>query len=197
MPCCWSNRDEGGVGGAFRWKSHPCRPAEGRRGRGARPDDGRPGVRPLVRERGDDAQHVDLVGPLRQRPAEGGQQGHGPAGTPDAVQRQRRRVPQDQADRRPVRHRVGRRALGAEVPQGRADGVLRPLVAGPSKQLYSIARTFPFWQDGSNYMGYPFSWSTVQIYYNPKYVKTKPTPGTRSSTRSTRERSRSRTSRRT
>jgi spermidine/putrescine-binding protein len=23
-------------------------------------------------------------------------------------------------------------------------------------------------------MGYPFSWSTVQIYYNPKYVKVKP-----------------------
>src|SRR5712691_5377352 len=43
-----------------------------------------------------------------------------------------------------------------------------------SKQLFSIARSFPFWQDGSNYMGYPFSWSTVQIYYNPKYVKTKP-----------------------
>ena len=43
-----------------------------------------------------------------------------------------------------------------------------------SKQLYSIARQFPFWKDGSNYMGYPFSWSTVQIYYNPKYVKTKP-----------------------
>jgi spermidine/putrescine-binding protein len=43
-----------------------------------------------------------------------------------------------------------------------------------SKQLFSIARSFPFWQDGSNYMGYPFSWSTVQIYYNPKFVKTKP-----------------------
>jgi spermidine/putrescine-binding protein len=43
-----------------------------------------------------------------------------------------------------------------------------------SKQLYSIARQFPFWKDGSNYMGYPFSWSTVQIYYNPKYVKVKP-----------------------
>ena len=43
-----------------------------------------------------------------------------------------------------------------------------------SKQLYSIARSFPFWKDGSNYMGYPFSWSTVQIYYNPKYVKVKP-----------------------
>ena len=43
-----------------------------------------------------------------------------------------------------------------------------------SKQLYSLAREFPFWKDGSNYMGYPFSWSTVQIYYNPKYVKVKP-----------------------
>src|SRR5436189_3744876 len=43
-----------------------------------------------------------------------------------------------------------------------------------SKQLYPIARTFPFWQDGANYMGYPFSWSTVQIYYNPKYVTVKP-----------------------
>jgi spermidine/putrescine-binding protein len=43
-----------------------------------------------------------------------------------------------------------------------------------SKQLYSIAREFEFWQDGSNYMGYPFSWSTVQIYYNPKHVTTVP-----------------------
>ena len=43
-----------------------------------------------------------------------------------------------------------------------------------SKQLYPLAREFPFWKDGSNYMGYPFSWSTVQIYYNPKYVKVKP-----------------------
>jgi len=43
-----------------------------------------------------------------------------------------------------------------------------------SSQLYSIARSFSFWKDGSNYMGYPFSWSTVQIYYNPKHVKTAP-----------------------
>src|SRR2546427_3067319 len=43
-----------------------------------------------------------------------------------------------------------------------------------SSQLYSIARDFSFWKDGSNYMGYPFSWSTVQIYYNPKYVHTIP-----------------------
>ena len=43
-----------------------------------------------------------------------------------------------------------------------------------STQLYPIARNFSFWKDGSNYMGYPFSWSTVQIYYNPKHVKTVP-----------------------
>jgi spermidine/putrescine-binding protein len=63
------------------------------------------------------------------------------------------------------------------VPKYHKDGLTTsfPLSELPvSKQLYSIARQFPFWQDGSNYMGYPFSWSTVQIYYNPKYVTTKP-----------------------
>src|SRR5262249_29896038 len=64
------------------------------------------------------------------------------------------------------------------VPKYHKDGltVSFPLSELPvSKQLYPIARQFPFWKDGSNYMGYPFSWSTVQIYYNPKYVTTKPT----------------------
>jgi len=63
------------------------------------------------------------------------------------------------------------------VPKYHKDGltVSFPLSELPvSKQLYPIARSFPFWKDGSNYMGYPFSWSTVQIYYNPKYVTTKP-----------------------
>src|SRR6266436_3363042 len=63
------------------------------------------------------------------------------------------------------------------VPKYHKDGLTTsfPLSELPvSKQLYSIARQFPFWQDGANYMGYPFSWSTVQIYYNPKYVTTKP-----------------------
>ena len=63
------------------------------------------------------------------------------------------------------------------VPKYNKDGLTESfdLAEVPSsKQLYSIARTFPFWQDGSNYMGYPFSWSTVQIYYNPKYVTTVP-----------------------
>ena len=126
-------------------------------------------------ERHGHAEHAHLVGPLRERPARGREAADERAGPADAVQRQRRRLPEDQADGEPVRHRVGRRALGPEVQQGRADGVVRPLVAaGVSKQLYSIARDFSFWKDGSNYMGYPFSWSTVQIYYNPKYVKTKP-----------------------
>jgi spermidine/putrescine-binding protein len=63
------------------------------------------------------------------------------------------------------------------VPKYHKDGLTMsfPLSEiAASKQLYPIARQFPFWKDGSNYMGYPFSWSTVQIYYNPKYVKTKP-----------------------
>lgn len=44
-----------------------------------------------------------------------------------------------------------------------------------SKQLYSVARKVPFWTVGSRTMAYPFGWSSLQIYYNPKYVKTKPT----------------------
>src|SRR5437764_13380963 len=43
-----------------------------------------------------------------------------------------------------------------------------------SKQLYSVALHVPFWKAGSNQMGYPFGWSSLQIYYNPKHVKTKP-----------------------
>jgi spermidine/putrescine-binding protein len=63
------------------------------------------------------------------------------------------------------------------VPKYNKDGLTDSfdLSALPvSSQLFSIARDFPFWKDGSNYMGYPFSWSTVQIYYNPKYVHTIP-----------------------
>ena len=43
-----------------------------------------------------------------------------------------------------------------------------------SKQLYSVALDVPFWKAGSNQMGYPFGWSSLQIFYNPTYVKTKP-----------------------
>lgn len=69
-------------------------------------------------------------------------------------------------------------ADGLWVPKYVKDGLTEPfdLSSLPvSKQLFSLARQFPFWKSGSNYMAYPFSWSTVQIYYNPKYVKVKPT----------------------
>jgi spermidine/putrescine-binding protein len=46
---------------------------------------------------------------------------------------------------------------------------------GAAKQLYPTARHIKIWKDGSNQMAFPNGWSTVQVYYNPKYVKTKPT----------------------
>ena len=68
-------------------------------------------------------------------------------------------------------------ADGLWVPKYVKSGLTEPFDLSDvpaSKQLFPIARQFPFWKSGSNYMAYPFSWSTVQIYYNPKYVKTKP-----------------------
>ena len=44
-----------------------------------------------------------------------------------------------------------------------------------SSELYSMARNFDFLNDPKGALGYPFSWSTVQIYYNPDKVKTPPT----------------------
>lgn len=43
-----------------------------------------------------------------------------------------------------------------------------------ASQLYPVARDVPFWRDGTNMMAYPFGWSSLQIYYNPKYVTTAP-----------------------
>lgn len=43
-----------------------------------------------------------------------------------------------------------------------------------AKQLYSIARDFSIWKKPEGYLGYPFGWSPVQLYYNPKYVTTAP-----------------------
>jgi spermidine/putrescine-binding protein len=44
-----------------------------------------------------------------------------------------------------------------------------------SSELYPMARKFDFLNDPKGAIGYPFSWSTVQIYYNPAKVKTPPT----------------------
>ncbi len=43
-----------------------------------------------------------------------------------------------------------------------------------SKQLYSIARTFDIWTNAQGYLGYPFGWSPVQIYYDPAQVSPAP-----------------------
>lgn len=45
---------------------------------------------------------------------------------------------------------------------------------GASKELYPMARNFPFFQADGKSIGYPFAWSTIQIYYNPTNVTTKP-----------------------
>lgn len=44
-----------------------------------------------------------------------------------------------------------------------------------SSELYSVARSFDFLNNSKGAIGYPFSWSTVQMYYNPKLVPNPPT----------------------
>jgi spermidine/putrescine-binding protein len=63
------------------------------------------------------------------------------------------------------------------VPKYAKDNLIEPFDLAEvkaSSELYSMARDFPFFKDGSKYLGYPFAWSTIQIYYNPKNVTTKP-----------------------
>ena len=63
------------------------------------------------------------------------------------------------------------------VPKMHKDGLTQSFdlsSIAASKQLYSVARNFAIWKDGSNYMAFPNGWSTIQTYYNPKHVKTKP-----------------------
>ncbi len=43
-----------------------------------------------------------------------------------------------------------------------------------AKQLYSIARSFEIWTKPEGYLGYPFGWSPVQIYYDPAHVSPPP-----------------------
>ena len=64
------------------------------------------------------------------------------------------------------------------VPKFYKDGLIDPFaISRSSRSRSSSIRSrgrSPFWKDGRNQMGYPFGWSTVQIYYNPKFVTTKP-----------------------
>jgi spermidine/putrescine transport system substrate-binding protein len=44
-----------------------------------------------------------------------------------------------------------------------------------SSQLYSVAKQVPFWAVSGGYLVYPNGWSSVNIYYNPKFVNPAPT----------------------
>jgi spermidine/putrescine-binding protein len=43
-----------------------------------------------------------------------------------------------------------------------------------SKQLYSVAQSFAIWTDPAGYLGYPFGWSPIQVYYDPAKVSPEP-----------------------
>ncbi len=63
------------------------------------------------------------------------------------------------------------------VPKAFKDGLTESFDLNGMKaatQLYSVARHIPFWKDGSNSMAFPNGWSTIQVFYNPKFVTTKP-----------------------
>ena len=63
------------------------------------------------------------------------------------------------------------------VPKFVEDGLTKSFDLGQidaASELYSVAREFPFWQDGSNYMGYPVGWSSQQLYYDPRHVSVAP-----------------------
>ena len=57
------------------------------------------------------------------------------------------------------------------------DGLIDPFDINSLKvasQLYPFARTFPIWTTPEGYLGYPFGWSPISIYYNPKFVDPAP-----------------------
>jgi spermidine/putrescine-binding protein len=43
-----------------------------------------------------------------------------------------------------------------------------------AQHLYPLAREFDIWTTPEGYLGYPFGWSPVQIYYNPAHVSPDP-----------------------
>ena len=58
-----------------------------------------------------------------------------------------------------------------------AEGLIEPFDINElkvSSQLYSFARTFPIWTKPEGYLGYPFGWSPISIYYNVAQVSPAP-----------------------
>jgi spermidine/putrescine-binding protein len=57
------------------------------------------------------------------------------------------------------------------------DGLIEPFDINELKvaeQLYPFAREFEIWTTPEGYLGYPFGWSPISIYYNPKFVDPAP-----------------------
>jgi len=57
------------------------------------------------------------------------------------------------------------------------EGLIEPFDINDLKvasQLYPFAREFKIWTTPEGYLGYPFGWSPISIYYNPKYVDPAP-----------------------
>ncbi len=58
-----------------------------------------------------------------------------------------------------------------------AEGLIEPFDIGSlkvSSQLYSFAREFEIWTTPEGYLGYPFGWSPISIYYNVAEVSPAP-----------------------
>ncbi len=58
-----------------------------------------------------------------------------------------------------------------------AEGLIEPFDIGSlkvSSQLYSFAREFDIWTTPDGYLGYPFGWSPISIYYNVAEVSPAP-----------------------
>jgi spermidine/putrescine-binding protein len=57
------------------------------------------------------------------------------------------------------------------------EGLIEPFDINSLKvasQLYPFARQFAIWTTPEGYLGYPFGWSPISIYYNPKFVDPAP-----------------------
>ena len=78
------------------------------------------------------------------------------------------------------------------------EGLIEPFDINELKvasQLYPFAREFEIWTTPEGYLGYPFGWSPISIYYNPQVRRAPPpTHGRCCSTPSTRAGSSSRSS---
>ena len=63
------------------------------------------------------------------------------------------------------------------VPAYYEEGLIEPFDINElkvSSQLFPFAREFDIWTTTEGYLGYPFGWSPISIYYNPKFVDPAP-----------------------